>query len=599
MNPILKCMEEKLCPEDARELAGIFSPKAVMTPPIDTRCGICAMPDGEIRYYGFDKKARRDYSTPIYWASQDCGLSWKKYTVHGKQQHASAMQSPYSKRYISVVEAGENDAIEAMTGLAISDRSGLYAALSDSPASTDFRLIQISKEHIACMYLPIALRHRRRIVCAAHLWKSECLTPIVLFSDDEGENWSIRKLQRAPRHEARWPHGHCRWQNYSAEPTVAELSDGTLLLLARTSLDVLYQYRSYDGGDTWTEPEPSIFHATLTSPTLLTLSDGRLMLFWCNTQPLPEMRPENMWPPLREGEISGDGGEDFFTNRDACHAAISEDDGRTWIGFREVWLNGIRNRSDYRSLGGCDDTVDKSVHQFQALELPGKKILLSFGQHPKARQAVIFDVNWLYETERTEDFSKGLENVSTHVYVRSVPGNLRGVSGHCSLNRMPGAILMPDPNGNYEEALFLSVVEDPRLISPLQGMVWNFPATSNGNLCMDMRVQGEGVRVSLTDRWGNPTDETVRYWTQYSIEILSGMMGNGEWTRLKWVWSGNRIQLYRDGEFLLEEQMRNAAPYGLCYLHVQTISRHSDALGTWIKRIKMHSAKTSEKNERQ
>ncbi|HML45641.1 MAG TPA: sialidase family protein, partial [Clostridia bacterium] len=461
MKPQLELLNERLTQEDRAELHSIFAPRVVMTPPMDTRCGLCVLPDGEIRYYGFDKEARQDFSTPVYWSSQDCGLSWKKRFARGPAQHASALRSPYSGRYISAVSSWYPE-----TGLNVEGERIVYAALSDSPAATDFRLIPITNRNVTGMYLPIALRKRERVVCAAHLCEDNIHHPAVLFSDDEGESWGMSVLETVPRHEALWPHRGVRWQNEASEPTLAELSDGTLLLLARTSLDVLYQYVSKDGGETWSEPSPTSFHSTLTSPQLLSLSDGRLLLFWCNTQPLPEMDHEAQRPELTEREKQGQG-EDFFTNRDACHAAISEDDGKTWRGFREIFLNEIRDRSDYRSLGGCANTLDKSVHQFQAVELPEGRVLLSFGQHPAARRAVIFAVDWLYETCREEDFLLGLSSVSTQVFVKSVPGQFRGKTGHCSLNRTHGALLMPDPDGFPDEALFLSTLEDPRLLSPL------------------------------------------------------------------------------------------------------------------------------------
>jgi hypothetical protein len=578
-NTTLERLKRNLSAQDAQELAQIWEPRAVMTPPIDTRCGMCVMPDGEIRYYGFDKKFCQDYSTQVYWASRDCGLSWKKYRCEGGVQHGSALCSPYSGRYITLVHPDE-----PMSALALPQDAGLNAVVSKSPAATDFRLIPVTQDFVSCMYLPIAMRSRKRLVCAAHQRIADGFCPVVVLSDDDGESWRVIQLKQAPRHEAVWPHSHCRWQNDASEPTVAELSDGSLLLLARTSLDVLYEYHSPDGGETWTDPKPSTVHSTLTSPTLFTLSDGRLMLFWCNTQPLPEMDPALLKPQLRHGELDGTGGEDFFTNRDACHAAISEDDGCTWIGMREVWLNGIRNRSDYRSLGGSFDTLDKSVHQFQAIELPGHKVLLSLGQHPRARQAVIFDVDWLYETEWKEDFTLGLDHVTTHVFVRSVPGNFRGVAGHCSLNRTHGALLMPDPDGIFEEALFLSTIEDPRLLSPLQGVVWNFPAGKEGCVSVDLRILGEGLRISLCDRWLHPADKQVRFDAACSMEITRDMMLEG-WTHLEWAWSEERVQLLRNGALLLETHMAHRAPNGISYFHIQTLTRQADPAGAWIKRM--------------
>ena len=89
---------------------------------------------------------------------------------------------------------------------------------------------------------------------------------------------------------------------------------------------------------------------------------------------------------------------------------------------------------------------------------------------------MIFDPQWLYETARAENFRYGLDHVTTHMYVRSNSGGYRGFSGHCSWNRLPGALLCQDPDGNFEEALLIARVHDERLMFEKQGAVWNFPA---------------------------------------------------------------------------------------------------------------------------
>ena len=127
-----------------------------------------------------------------------------------------------------------------------------------------------------------------------------------------------------------------------------------------------------------------------------------------------------------EAEIQGKA-DDVFTNRDANHAAISEDDGRTWIGLREMGLNGIRNDADFRSKGANDDSLDKSIHQFEILELPYNKVMVVYGQHAYSRKIVIFDLDWLYETGRSEDFRLGSSSLSTQVYLKSIAGNFRGL----------------------------------------------------------------------------------------------------------------------------------------------------------------------------
>ena len=159
-------------------------------------------------------------------------------------------------------------------------------------------------------------------------------------------------------------------------------------------------------------------------PTINRLKDGRLLFLWNNTTPLPEMNnPNGKW-------------EDVFTNRDALHAAISEDEGKTWIGFRELILNEDRNRKDFAASA----RADMSVHQTQIAELPKGKTLVSLGQGV-SRRLLIFDTKWLYETQRTIDPADGLNSVTTHQFVK-------GIKGHCAYNRIPGAELVKDPQLN-------------------------------------------------------------------------------------------------------------------------------------------------------
>jgi hypothetical protein len=106
--------------------------------------------------------------------------------------------------------------------------------------------------------------------------------------------------------------------------------------------------------------------------------------------------------------------EDVFTNRDACYVAISEDDGQTRIGFREMRLNPFRNTGDLDKRANRD----YSVHQPQTMELPGGKVLVAHGQDAEVRALVIFDLEWLYEPSRRSTFENGLSDWSAQKKVR-------------------------------------------------------------------------------------------------------------------------------------------------------------------------------------
>ena len=297
-----------------------------------------------------------------------------------------------------------------------------------------------------------------------------------------------------------------------------ELNDGRLMAMLRTSTDYHYVSYSDDHGESWSRPAPTAFHSTLTNPHLLRLADGRILFFFNNTRPLPEQAKDDVWPPLSEDEKRGVW-EDVFTNRDANCVAVSEDDGKSWFGFRELNLNSLRNTCDFRSSGSNASGRDKSVHQFQALELPMHKVLVQVGQHANVRRLILFDVDWLYETDRAEDFRCGLGALSTQVYLRSVSGGFRGFTGHCAWNRTNGAVPVPDPSGDHTEALLLKNTDDDRLLSNAQGAVWNFPAAFCGEVHVALSVRGAGLRLSLLDHWMNPIDLTVERYAQFTCVL--------------------------------------------------------------------------------
>lgn len=318
-----------------------------------------------------------------------------------------------------------------------------------------------------------------------------------------GESWQEVSIDEVPYYTKQWPDKGIRWQQNNRENTIAELSDGTLYMITRTALDYHYESFSYDGGETWSEFKKSVFHSTGTMPLLERLSDGRLIFFWCNTKMLPEF-----------SEADGEW-EDVFTNRDVNHCAISEDEGRTWKGYREMFLNPIRYSPDFRSNGGPKG-ADKSVHQFEALELPLNKMMVVFGQHTPSRKIILFDLDWLYEHRRKEHLVWGFQNLSTQNYVRSILGAFRvspehplDFSGHCAYNRTSVTLLMPSPEKNGREALHITRSGDERLVSGIGGAVWNFPIHRRGIVT---------VRACIPGKRRTPWGRISRIWCLTGVE---------------------------------------------------------------------------------
>lgn len=552
-------------------------------PPRDACKHMCVTDEGEIRVYGVDKEqAEPDAEgVRVYLSSTDCGLSWKKH-IAPERSLGPASHDRQSGLYMTYFpEEGQKSSPAGYPD----PQSGSYAVLNhggyDAPAE---KFVRLSDRVFLFQKQPYYLAGRNRwLIVAEYRYPNLEKFIEVMISDDDGETWRVQELPHAPVFEVKPPHQGVRWQDYSCEPTVTELSDGTLLMHERTSQDFHYMRLSHDGGETWSAPRPSIFHGTLTMPVLHRLSDGRILHFWCNNQPLPELNHEEQWPPLGEDEKNGTW-EDVFTNRDVNHLAISEDDGRSWIGFRELYLNDLRNRADFRSVGGADSR-DKSVHQGEMLELPFGKVLISFGQNAAARKMAIFDPGWLYEKKRSENFRLGLEHVTTHLYVRSNSGGYRGFSGHCAWNRTNGALLYPDPDGNFEEALLIGRVHDERLLFEKQGVVWNFPAARRGRVSIRLRRQGAGVRICLMDHWYNACDETVGDFAPVCFD--AGDVPMSAWSDVEIDYDEHEARLICNGMLCRTQALKGETPYGLCYLHIQTLAEEEDFEGTLIKRLDM------------
>jgi len=134
------------------------------------------------------------------------------------------------------------------------------------------------------------------------------------FSDDEGKTWK----------RSNWidlgGHGH---HDGATEPTLAELSDGRLLMLIRTSLDRFWEAFSDDDGRYWRVIRPSGIDASSAPGFLLRLRSGRLALAWNRLNPEGGTCKRTAAPtPASEVPTSW--------HREELSLAFSADDGKTW-----------------------------------------------------------------------------------------------------------------------------------------------------------------------------------------------------------------------------------------------------------------------------
>ena len=595
----------------------VFEPVVTAMPPRFADRAMMLTADGELRCYGARMREHEDGRKCAFYVvlkSDDCGMSFREEPMPLDHPGATSL-SPWSGEYLTLLPHASNiwkynPATLCQEGESCSplqlDKTkpeGVYVYRSRTPDGP-WKCSLVEEGNIAVQRLPLALNKRKRWICPASQQINGVIYPLVYLSDDDGHSWRRVLVQFPPYfNEITYPHKGYRWRQPGVEPIVAELPSGRLMMLLRTSMDVHYQCFSNDGGETWSQPEPSQFFSVATMPGLYTLSDGRVLAVWNNTTPLPEIKEHEQEELLDEDTKNGIG-EDVFTNRDALHAAISDDGGRNWRGFREIALNPWRNQPDFRTLDGNWMLNDKSVHQNQVLELPENKVAIHYGQHPLCTRIMVMDLDFLYATSRKDDFMHGLRDWTTHLYVRSISGG-KVIVGHCAWNRCGGAQLMPSPDRDMREALLIGRHTDERLFSDIEGATWNFPAARKGKLQLDVTVPNgtAGLRISLVDRWLNACVEYVAEYAAFSF-ILDGhgcvngirMVDVCKHERLFLQFNLDERTLRLNGssgrECTIHVAQTLRAPFGdirqISYLHLQTAATASDTVGTWVHSVEFN-----------
>ena len=510
-------------------LDDVFAPVITGTPPSDAYIGLSLMPDGEIRHYNYGENFNNEQ--PLYLFSKDNGFTWQKKYITRDLPYAD-QRSPLSGEYIRIYYA----------------EGKVYAMRTEGGLEGGRTITCIDEKPGIMNKPPIFIRGGKRIISGAH--RIDRSGAYVYYSDDDGRTWKHSATVNSPKHEKGGFHQGVRWNHGAVEPTITELQDGRLWMIMRTAQDRHYQSFSTDGGETWSEATPSPFYGTITMPTFQRLQDGRLLFFWCNTTPLPEL-------PTATGVW-----DDVFTNRDAVHVAISEDDGQTWKGMRELLLNPERNMATF---GNTRSGEDKSVHQVQALEVKPGKILAAIGQHRQCRKFVLFDVNWLYEPTRSCDFSNGLNDWSTFQYYK-------GIIGHCCYNRCEQPLLVTHPDQTDKQALCLRTQPNDSLLQDNCGAVWNFPTARDGytHIRFKMPEGAAHIRLILNDRWFNPTDTVAAYEGIYVLPLHRKQLRikDNEWHELSIHWSHNRPATYWvDGKRRGKLPLQHSTEHGISYLH--------------------------------
>jgi hypothetical protein len=285
----------------------------------------------------------------------------------------------------------------------------------------------------------------------------------IVFSDDWGDTW------RQAAAEFKVPSPYVGADGI-IEPIALELKDGRIWLLLRTQLGRFFESFSQDGA-VWTKPRPTRILSSDSPPSLTRLKDGRIVMLWNNCQ--------------RFSYAQG--------GRHVLHAAISEDDGRTWHGYREVARNPFIDEPPPPS---GDHGVSYTL---PALTKDGDIITpLSIGGTGGMWQ-MRFNPEWLYETHQKSDFSAGAE-------------------GWISFGTK-GVEIVPHPDKPDTRALRM---RKPEADWP-SAVVWNFPNGKSGRLQIRLKLNPGfgGARISLTDHFSVAFDPEDEFYNLFNLNIRS------------------------------------------------------------------------------
>lgn len=376
----------------------------------------------------------------------------------------------------------------------------------------------------------------------------------VLYSDDDGETWELSDCELTAPCYAGFV-----GENYGlTEPCILQLDDGRAWSLFRTQTGFLYESFSEDGAK-WEAPTPTPFISTTSPAETVRLPDGRIVIFWNHCRSMPPV----------------DNAADYV-NRDALHAAVSRDGGKTWLGYREV----------FRNPAGCETPGkrDRGTAYPDACVNKDGRIVLVTGQNPACRGLVLIDPDWLEETSHEDDFSAGLGNWSVFTPF--------GRASNWWRDRTQGAVLAVHPDDVSKSVLHVRRAEE----KPGDGAVWNFPASRRGILELKLRLNEgfAGGRISLADCFMFPTDtEGDAGHALAGLDIggdgrinETAILQPGKWHSLSLRWNldeSPECRLVLDGQSIGTIPIRTADTAGASYLRLRSTAPEPDPHGFFVE----------------
>jgi hypothetical protein len=355
-----------------------------------------------------------------------------------------------------------------------------------------------------------------------------------VYSDDGGTTWI-----RTNDIEAPVPDTGTIGAN---EPAAIELKDGRIWLLTRTQMGRFYESFSYDQGAHWSVARPSRFISSDSPHAFVRLKDGRIVIVWNESLRFPYA----------------------YGGRQVLHAAISEDEGATWRGYREIYRD--PHRGDTRTKD-----VDYGTGYPYVMTTKSGKIFVTNGAYD-ADATLLFDPQWLYETHQADDFSQGVDRWSIY--------GVKGVE------------LMPHPE--KASAKVLSIRRADREWP--SAAVWNFPAGRKGAVKIQLQLLpgSRGAEISVADHYSTPFDLEAELYGLYHLRIgPNGWIGDNmqltpaRWytVTIKWDAAQNEAVAFVNGRQAAVLPQQHPTDSGPNYLRFRAISTDTSDAGFLVESV--------------
>ncbi len=380
---------------------------------------------------------------------------------------------------------------------------------------------------------------------------------IIQYSDDGGTTWHESKSQLiSPCYT-----GFNGSNEGACEPAFEQLADGRLWMLMRTQTGFLYESFSKDDGTTWQKATPSRFNTSTGPPNIMRHKNGWLVVCWNNCE----------MPPRQQGN-------GVYGGRDALHIAVSADEGKTWRGFREIYL-------DHRRNGNPEKSGDRgTAYPLGGYTTDGNIVVIA-GQGKGGRNPIIVDPKWIVETTASTDFSDGLTQWSVYKHY--------GPAKRWWRARAVGCKLITNPTDATSRCLHIRKPDD----LPADGAVWNFPNGWKGKLTAKVMFKKgfQGGMISLCDRMFDPVNDNGEKFSVFQLSLQEdGKVGNVQlqsekWydISLQWDLSKSTCQILVNGKDAGQLKLNNKTLNGISYVRLRSATKKIDQAGFLVDRVQV------------